>query len=97
MGPVGSGKSTLLNAILGEIHKQQGNVYVNGKVVYVPQTSWIPNDTLRNVILFGNNYDAMRYEEVLTSTCLQMDIDMLDSGDLTEIGEKGVNLSGGQR
>ena len=97
VGPVGSGKSTLLNAIMGEIHKQEGRVVVNGKIVYVPQTSWIPNDTLRDVILFGNKYDAIKYEEVIASTCLEMDIEMLDSGDLTEIGEKGVNLSGGQR
>lgn len=97
IGPVGSGKSTLLNAILGELHLSEGKVSVNGRIGYVPQSSWIPNDILRNVITFGNAFDRRKYEAVIDSCCLSKDIAMLEFGDDTEIGEKGVNLSGGQK
>lgn len=97
VGPVGSGKSTLLAAILGELHKENGSVNVVGDVAYVPQTAWIPNDSLRNVILYGLPYDREKYNQAIASCGLLKDIELMDDGDLTEIGERGVNLSGGQK
>lgn len=38
-----------------------------------------------------------RYESVLTACALRTDLEMLPAGDQSEIGEKGINLSGGQR
>ena len=83
--------------MLGELHLQHGQVSVNGAVGYVPQTSWIPNGSFRDVVLFGNEYDQVRYDSVLQVCCLKQDLAMLESGDLTEIGGGGVNLSGGQK
>ena len=99
IGPVGSGKSNLLSAVLGDMHKRldAGRVAVSGEVAYVPQTAWIPNDSLRNVVLFGKPYDEARYRRALRVCSLEKDLQMLDAGDLTEIGEKGTNLSGGQK
>ena len=97
VGPVGSGKSTLLAAILGELHRESGSVNVIGDVAYVPQTAWIPNDSLRNVILYGLPYDKEKYNQAITSCGLLKDIELMDDGDLTEIGERGTNLSGGQK
>ena len=99
VGPVGSGKSNLLSAVLGDMHKRldAGRVAVSGEVAYVPQTAWIPNDSLRNVVLFGKPYDEARYRRALRVCSLEKDLQMLDAGDLTEIGEKGTNLSGGQK
>ena len=97
VGPTGSGKSTLLNALLGELNKENGTVNVVGKVAYVSQSSWIPNDSLRNVILFGRPMDPKRYQEVLKCSGLERDLKLLENGDLTEIGERGINLSGGQK
>ena len=97
VGPTGSGKSTLLHALLGELHKTSGEVVVKGDVSYVPQASWIPNDTLRNVILFGLPMDWRRYQHVLRICGLEKDLELLENGDQTEIGERGANLSGGQR
>jgi len=92
VGPVGSGKSTLLSALLGELNRQGGNVHVKGSVAYVPQSAWIPNDNLRNVILFGRPYERRRYEAAVAACALTKDLQQLEGGDMTEIGERGVNL-----
>ena len=42
-------------------------------------------------------YDKEKYQTVLEKCQLKYDLDILEGGDLTEIGEKGVNLSGGQK
>lgn len=97
VGSTGSGKSTLLYSMLGELAKEKGSVMVNGSVAYVPQSSWIPNDSLRNVILFGNKMEWDKYRSVIKDCGLERDLQLLDSGDQTEIGERGVNLSGGQK
>lgn len=48
-------------------------------------------------ILFGSPFDAERYQKVIYQCGLEHDIKLFDAGDLTEVGEKGVNLSGGQK
>jgi len=97
VGHVGTGKSSLLAAILGELHKFSGGVHVFGRVAYVPQQPWIRNATVRENILFGLVYERNRYEEVLVSCALSPDLAILPNGDSTEIGERGINLSGGQK
>ncbi|KAJ2805337.1 hypothetical protein H4R20_002130, partial [Coemansia guatemalensis] len=97
IGQVGSGKSSLVSAILGDMVKCTGNVSVHGAVAYVPQQSWIMNATLRDNILFGSRYDEEFYNRVVDACALRQDMDVLPNGDLTEIGEKGINLSGGQK
>jgi ABC-type multidrug transport system fused ATPase/permease subunit len=97
IGPTGCGKSTLLHALLGELNKCAGRVMVKGRAAYVPQSTWIPNESLRNVILFGRPLEQGRYERVLNMCGLSRDLELLEAGDQTEIGERGVNLSGGQK
>jgi len=97
VGPVGSGKSTLMSALLGELFKVDGQVSIAGRVAYVSQSAWIPNDSLQNVVLFGKDMNTSRYAEALEVSELTRDLELLESGDQTEIGEKGVNLSGGQK
>jgi len=96
-GKVGCGKSSLLSAILGELRKDTGQVSLTGKVVYAAQQPWIKNATLKENILFGAELDEQRYQEVLEACALLPDLDVLPAGDQTEIGEKGINLSGGQK
>lgn len=55
------------------------------------------NDTLRGNILFGREFDQERYDAVLEAWALIEDLEILPAGDLTEIGERGINLSGGQK
>uniref|UniRef100_A0AAQ6AM37 ATP-binding cassette sub-family C member 5 n=1 Tax=Amphiprion ocellaris TaxID=80972 RepID=A0AAQ6AM37_AMPOC len=96
-GGVGSGKSSLLSALLGQMTLLEGNVAASGGFAYVSQQAWILNDSLKENILFGNEYDPNRYNAVLEACCLLPDLAELPYGDMTEIGERGANLSGGQR
>ncbi|KAG0319256.1 hypothetical protein BG000_003942 [Podila horticola] len=97
IGRVGQGKSSLLSAIIGEMYKQQGSVSVYGDVAYVPQQAWIVNATIRDNILFGQEFDKARYDQIIYAAGLLPDLETLPAGDLTEIGERGINLSGGQK
>ncbi|OMJ18465.1 Metal resistance protein YCF1 [Smittium culicis] len=97
VGKVGSGKSSLLNALLGEMYKSRGTVTIKGKVAYAAQQPWIMNATVRDNIIFGHKYDKEFYDQVIFACGLEPDLPMLLNGDLTEIGEKGINLSGGQK
>ncbi|KAH9303626.1 hypothetical protein KI387_008030, partial [Taxus chinensis] len=97
IGQVGSGKSSLLSAILGEMRFIKGNISRQGSVAYVPQAPWIQSATVRDNILFGKEYDGDRYAEVLRACALDLDIHYMKGGDRAMIGEKGFNLSGGQR
>ena len=58
---------------------------------------WIQNKTIKENILFGLEYDEDLYTEVIDICQLKRDLEILPSGDETEIGEKGINLSGGQK
>ncbi|KAJ2157849.1 hypothetical protein GGF46_004212 [Coemansia sp. RSA 552] len=97
VGRVGSGKSSLVSAILGDMFKCSGTVATRGSVAYVPQQPWILNATLRDNILFGNQFEPELYDRVVDACALRQDFKMLPDGDKTEIGEKGINLSGGQK
>ncbi|CAL1711021.1 unnamed protein product [Somion occarium] len=97
VGRVGSGKSSLLQALIGEMRRTRGEAHFSSSVAYVPQTSWIMNATLRENILFGRDDDEERLQEIIRACCLEHDLEMLPHGEDTEIGEKGINLSGGQK
>ncbi|KAK6911072.1 ABC transporter-like, ATP-binding domain, partial [Dillenia turbinata] len=94
---VGSGKSSLLNSILGEMHLIQGMIQAFGSIAYVPQVPWILSGSVRDNVLFGKDYDPKRYSDVIEACALDVDISLMSGGDMAHIGEKGVNLSGGQR
>ncbi|KAG9314746.1 P-loop containing nucleoside triphosphate hydrolase protein [Chiua virens] len=103
IGPTGSGKTSLLMALLGEMHYHPSgpsswcNLPRHLGVAYVPQESWILNQTIRDNILFGSDFDQRRYTEVLFQCALETDVALLEHGDRTEVGERGVTLSGGQK
>lgn len=101
VGPVGSGKSVLLKSIVGDIAPTAGVRYLNQAVhgiAYCAQDSWIPNDTIRAIVI-GNtgDIDLVWYNTVLSACALKQDIAGLAQGDDTLVGTKGVTLSGGQR
>jgi ABC-type multidrug transport system ATPase subunit len=97
VGRVGSGKSSLLQALIGEMRRTRGSVVFSAPVAYVPQTAWIRNATLRENVLFGAVEDEGRFREVVRVCALEHDLEMLPNGEDTEIGEKGITLSGGQK
>ena len=102
IGQVASGKSSLISAILGEMHLVENelgelgevNISKEQTICYVAQQAWIQNNSLRENILFGKPLDREKYDKVVTACCLEADLKQFDGGDLTEIGEKGINLSG---
>jgi len=96
-GRVGSGKSSLLAALLGEINRLEGNVSRAGHMAYVPQSCWIRNATLKDNVTFSMPFDEARFNATLKACALDTDIKILPAGADTEIGERGINLSGGQK
>jgi ABC-type multidrug transport system fused ATPase/permease subunit len=69
-------------------------VVLGGTVAYTPQTAWIRNATVRENILFGQPDDEEKFREIIRACNLEHDLEMLPNGEQTEIGEKGINLSG---
>ncbi|GAA5842760.1 hypothetical protein JCM9279_003979 [Rhodotorula babjevae] len=100
-GDVGSGKSALLLALLGELHVVQGNVEVLArgrvKMSYAAQSPWLQDTSVRNNILFGEEYDEERYNETIFACSLEDDLEALPEGDETRVGEQGLSMSGGQK
>jgi ABC-type multidrug transport system fused ATPase/permease subunit len=105
-GPVGSGKTTLLLAILGELAgpEEDGTqapppvmVSPRGPIAYAAQEPWILTGSVRDNIVMGRCFDAERYRAVLKAACLATDLRQWEHGDHTVIGDRGVNMSGGQK
>ncbi|KAI9751310.1 MAG: hypothetical protein M4579_006126 [Chaenotheca gracillima] len=97
IGNVGSGKSSLLAALAGDMRKTNGEIVMGATRAFCPQYAWIQNATVKENILFGKEYDPVWYAKVIEACALQPDLDMLPNGDQTEIGERGITVSGGQK
>lgn len=66
-------------------------------IAYVAQAAWLINANIRDNILFAAPYDEERYRDVIVACALERDLEILDHGDETLVGEKGITLSGGQK
>eukprot|EP00755_Sulcionema_specki_P004788 Sspe_Gene.4637::Locus_1530_Transcript_1_1_Confidence_1.000_Length_4505::g.4637::m.4637 len=98
VGRVGCGKSSLLEGLLGEMNmNHDGELSVGGGVAYCPQAPWVFNGTLKDNILWKRPDYEGRYKRILRAAELTEDLKTLPHGENTEIGEKGINLSGGQK
>ena len=109
-GRIGSGKTTLIKSLLGLVPVNEGEIYLNGKVIspidkklvppMVAYTSQNPNlfsDTIKNNILLGIDENDDTLKESIYLSVLDRDINNFSNGLDTVIGSKGVKLSGGQR
>ncbi|KAL2856233.1 P-loop containing nucleoside triphosphate hydrolase protein [Aspergillus pseudodeflectus] len=97
VGRVGSGKSSLLQALLGDLWKTEGEVVVRGRIAYVAQSAWVMNASVRENIVFGHRWDPQFYDLTVEACALIDDFKNLPDGDQTEVGERGISLSGGQK
>ncbi|THC96422.1 hypothetical protein EYZ11_004119 [Aspergillus tanneri] len=66
-------------------------------VAYCAQEAWLVNDTVKENIVFASPFDQRRYNAVIKACALERDLAILDAGDQTMVGEKGISLSGGQK
>lgn len=96
-------------AILGELTLVSGRIVMSKEmsridehgnmhcISYAAQSPWLRHQSIKDNILFGYPYDEERYKAVVKACALEPDLDMLEDGDATEIGARGVSLSGGQK
>lgn len=95
-GSIGSGKSSLLQAMAGLMPRINGEVKVNGSLLMCGYP-WVQNATVRQNIIFGLPFEKELYEQVIRVCNLEADLSQFTGGDLTEVGERGITLSGGQK
>ncbi|CAD6904542.1 unnamed protein product [Tilletia controversa] len=105
-GSNGAGKSTLLSAILGEVPRTSGTVYLpkfdnlsagqTSNISFASQTSWLQDGvSVRDNILFASAFEEERYHETIRACALVEDLAAMPSGDATRIS--AATVSGGQR
>ena len=97
-GKVGAGKTALLQSLLGELDLVEGIYERPGEMIgYCSQTPWLQSMSIRENILFSSPYEEERYKRVLEACALIPDLASFKHGDLSNIGENGIGLSGGQK
>lgn len=112
MGTSGAGKSTLIDIILGVLPISQGSILVDGKDIrdnmcgwhniigYIPQSIYLMDDTIRNNVAFGIPEKEISDEQLwkaLEEAQIADFVHSLPEGLNSEIGDRGVRISGGQR
>jgi ATP-binding cassette subfamily C (CFTR/MRP) protein 4 len=84
-GPMASGKSLLLHVIMEEYQSVEGNLNINGKISYASQEPWLFPSTIKQNILFGENYGEKRYLKVLQVCALVQDIQCVQGRDSSSL------------
>ena len=110
VGESGSGKSTIIKLIMGLVKYDKGSLLIDGKelskinlnsyydnVTYVSQEAPIFDGTLRENLVFDKIIDDDEIIKVLKLVCLDKLFEKLEDGLDTELGEKGIRMSGGER
>ena len=84
--------------LCGELELASGTIERNyATLSYAAQDPWLIGGNVRENILMGEPYNKSRYDEVVEACCLLTDFAQLRTGDMTIVGDRGVQLSGGQR
>lgn len=97
IGSVGSGKTALLLSMMNEMVTKEGTVQKNGKIAFMPQETFLLSATVRENVIFGEEFEEKKYQDIISKCQLISDIKILPGGDKTQIGERGINVSGGQK
>ena len=112
LGKTGSGKTTLAQLLLRAFDPSEGNIEINQvkitdmpfrrlreHISYVPQDVFLFSDTIASNISFGLEEKASqeRIEQAAKFASIHNEIESLEKGYQTMVGERGVTLSGGQK
>ena len=110
VGESGSGKSTIIKLIMGLIKYDEGNILIDDKelsklnlnifydnVTYISQEAPNFDGTLRENLIFDKKISDEKIKKVLSLVCLDKFYGKLEDGLDTELGEKGIRMSGGER
>ncbi|KAJ7132157.1 multidrug resistance-associated ABC transporter [Mycena epipterygia] len=92
VGPTGSGEMHWIPLLPDSWY----NLPRAAGIAYAAQESWVLNATIRDNIIFNTPFDADRYEKG-DGCALEPDLALFEAGDATEVGERGLTLSGGQK
>ncbi|MBE6151582.1 MAG: ABC transporter ATP-binding protein [Firmicutes bacterium] len=110
VGESGSGKSTIIKLIMGLIKYKDGSILIDknelkeinlnsfyDSVTYVSQDSPIFDGTLRENLILDKKIKDEEIIKVLKLVNLDKFYERLEKGLSTELGEKGIRMSGGER
>jgi ABC-type multidrug transport system fused ATPase/permease subunit len=112
VGPSGAGKTSLVDVLLGAIIPTEGEIRISnlspiesitnwpGALAYVPQDVIISNTSIQENVSLGfplEVVDELRVLEALEIAQLKGFALSLEDGIKTRVGERGTQISGGQR
>lgn len=110
VGETGSGKSTIIKLIIGLLKDYQGQILISNEnlsnlnlndlynnITYISQESPIFDGTLRENIVFDKKISDQEIIKVLKLVSLEKFYQHLEKGLDTELGERGIKMSGGER
>jgi ATP-binding cassette subfamily B protein len=110
VGPTGAGKSTLAGLLVRLVDPHDGSVLLDGvdlrslregevssQVAFVPQSTFLFDDTVRDNVTLGADFTDAQVHEALRTAAAEDFVDRLPEGLDTRVGERGASLSGGQR
>ena len=97
-GAIGSGKTTLLKGLLGEIKITKGFLRIQtADIAFCQQTPWLPNATIKEIIVGECTFDQRWFDTVLRSCAFDEDVWNFPDKEESLIGSRGISLSGGQK
>jgi len=98
IGSVGAGKSALLQMLAGELEVASGSIKRSyNSLAYASQDPWLIDGSVKENITMGKPFDESWYGSVVNACGLRTDFEQFTNGDLTIVGDRGVQCSGGQR
>ncbi len=109
IGRSGSGKTTLMSLLMGILKPNSGKIICDGDDINSSINSWYDNisyvsqnvvlfdDTIKNNIIFGKSFDKTKFNDVIKKSQLTNLIKKLPMKEESEVGERGVRISGGEK